>query len=140
MIFSKVDLIISVSTGALVYISVGIVLAALVIIGVFLFYKYGILKIGKISLLGIIIIATLIAGSDNVQAAAPSNAKFTYSRYNSHGYSNNYGSRYFYGEEKQGMLYVFKQVLVLLEMEANINLKDIQVVHLIQMSMKKQKI
>ena len=42
--FSKADLIISVSTGALVYISVGIVLAALVIIGVFLFYKYGILK------------------------------------------------------------------------------------------------
>ena len=46
----------------------------------------------------------------------------------------------FMEKKKQGMLYVFKQVLVLLEMEANINLKDIQVVHLIQMSMKKQKI
>ena len=46
----------------------------------------------------------------------------------------------FMEKKKQGMLYVFKQVLVLREMEANINLKDIQVVHLIQMSMKKQKI
>ena len=99
--FSKADLIISVGTGALVYISGGIVLVALVTIVVFLSYKYGILKIGKISLLGLVITVTLIAGSDNVQAAAPSKAKFTWSPY-SYGYYNNYGSRYFYGEEKTG--------------------------------------
>ena len=98
--FSKADLIISVSTGALVYISGGIVLVALVIIGVFLSYKYGILKVGKISLLFIIIIATLIAGNNNVDAAAPNTATFTWTP-DSHGYYNNFGSRYFYGDKEK---------------------------------------
>ena len=100
--FSKADLIISVGTGALVYISGGIVLVALVTIVVFLSYKYGILKIGKISLLGLVITVTLIAGSDNVQAAAPNTATFTWNpNPDSPKYYNNYGSRYFYGEKEK---------------------------------------
>ena len=52
-------------------------------------------------MLFIIIIATLIAGNNNVDAAAPNTATFTWTP-DSHGYYNNFGSRYFYGEEKTG--------------------------------------
>lgn len=99
--FSKADLIISVSTGVMVYISIGILLLALVGIVIFLSYKYGIFKIGKISLFGIVIMVTLVAGNNEVDAGAPESAQFTWTS-NSHGYSNIYGSRYFYGNENTG--------------------------------------
>lgn len=99
--FSKADLIISVSTGALIYISIGILLVALVGVAIFLSYKYGILKISKISLFGIVIMLTLVAGSNNVDAGAPRSAQFTWTS-DSHGYYNNYGSRYFYGNSNTG--------------------------------------
>ena len=106
--YSKADLIISVSTGAVVYISIGILL--IIVVGgiVFVSYKYGILKIGKISLFVIALMATLVAGSndaigleDMVENEAPLEAKFTWSE-DDHGYSNEYGSRYFDGDDKTG--------------------------------------
>ena len=66
--YSEAEVIISVSTGAIVYISLGISFVALVGVGIFLAYKYGILKLGKISLFTLIILATLVAGTTNIQA------------------------------------------------------------------------
>lgn len=104
--YSKADIIISVSTGAVFYISIGILVIIIVGIVIFLMFKYGILKIRKIFLFGTILVVTFIPGINNVDAVAsvaPSTAHFTWNSdhktVNGVNYWNNYGSMYFEGNE-----------------------------------------
>ena len=100
--YSEADVIISVSTGIVVYISIGIVLAVVVGIGIFIASKYGLLKLGKISLFGAILITVIISGGMKINTQAASAPATEYFTFDPNGgpngdHFNAYGSTYFYG-------------------------------------------
>ena len=100
--YAEATIIISVSTGIVVYISIGIVLVALVGIGIFIASKYGLLKLGKISLFGAILIAVIITGGMQIttQAAiAPATDYFTFVGDPDGYHENGYGATGFWGSQ-----------------------------------------
>ena len=86
---SEAELILSVSTGLMVYLSIGTILIVVILVAVFLSYKYGILKVGKISLFAVILVFTIITNTSIVKAVEPPQyANFTYDENNQLGYVN----------------------------------------------------
>ena len=67
--YSEADLIISVSTGVVIYISVGIALVLLMSVIVYVAFRYGTLKFRKIFLFGMVFIITIITTTTGTLAA-----------------------------------------------------------------------
>lgn len=100
--YSEAELIISISTGA-VYVYLSIIIGLLTIIGIatYLAKRFGIIKLGKITLFSSILVAIIISG--NVTSfAAPGTASFCWDAYGTMGYGNEFGSTYFWGESYTG--------------------------------------
>ncbi len=101
--YGEATIIISVSTGIIVYISIGIILAGLVAVGVVIASRYGILKLGKISLFGVILVTVIISGGMKIYTEAATYAPSSeYFEFDENGgpngdHFNGAGSTYFYG-------------------------------------------
>ena len=67
--YSEAEVILSVSTGIAVYLSIGTIIAVMIGIAVILAKKYGILNLGKISLLGLLLAVIVISNNQSVNAA-----------------------------------------------------------------------
>ncbi len=89
---SSADIIISISTGAVTYISIGIIILTLVGIGMFLGIKFKWLKIGgKLAIFVIIFMTVFTSQNMNVQAAYPQYTTFTWKAV----WGNNYDVNYY---------------------------------------------
>ena len=100
--YSEAEVIISVSTGIAMYVSIGILLIVVVGVGIFLGSHYGIVKIGKMSLFGVILVAVILSGIIKAEAAVNyrESANFTWYEVDPTGgaYTDANGSRYFRGD------------------------------------------
>ena len=95
--YSEAEVILSVSTGLVMYLSIGTIILAMVGIAIFLAYKYGILKLGKISLFGLIVIAMLITSNKSIAAVSSAPASDIFDRADWLGKTNDYGPSGFWG-------------------------------------------
>lgn len=76
---SQAQVIISIHTGMVMYLSIGIVFIVMIVMAIILVKKQGRLKIGKISLFGAIIIVTICSGMNHAEAGeAPGIAEFSF--------------------------------------------------------------
>ena len=69
--YSEAEVILSVSTGLVMYLSIGTFVVVMIAIAIFLAQKHGILKLGKMSLFGAMIVAMLITSSESIATGAP---------------------------------------------------------------------
>lgn len=74
--YSEAEVILSVSTGLAMYLSIGTIVVGMIGIAIFLAKKHGILKLGKISLFAIIVTAMLITSNKSIAAGAPGSDVF----------------------------------------------------------------
>lgn len=99
--YSQAEVIISVSTGMIMYLSIGAFILIIIGAGVFVASKGGMLKLGKKSLFMALLIAMIVSGS-RITEAVPNQAYF---EWDPNGPSNAYGSVLFHGYSGTGDAY-----------------------------------
>lgn len=101
---SKAELIISISTGMIAYLSIGTIILVLAGVGFYLIFKFDILRRNKLGLFVLVIITVITMGGTRVEAEVlmPSRAEFAWDKEGKMGYSNDAGSTYFYGRDQTG--------------------------------------
>lgn len=68
---SQADIIISVGTGIITYIGIAFIVLAIMVAGVFLIHKLGLIKVGKISLFLLMFVTIIVTQINQVEAEAP---------------------------------------------------------------------